>query len=118
MLPAETRRFHRKQKAFMIEQEDNNLSSLIEHTSPDDRKSWCDYWQTQNYPWRTEAEIDDERKEFLAKCRSVKPDIKQGTYPFKNVQLSRADIEWLLATHEHGRGPVDWYDPGQRTRRG
>jgi hypothetical protein len=34
------------------------------------------------------------------------------------VKLSRADVEWLLATHENGRGPVDWSDERQRKREG
>src|SRR5258708_29345548 len=32
------------------------------------------------------------------------------------MKLSRADVEWLLATHENGRGPVDWSDGSQRGR--
>ena len=38
--------------------------------------------------------------------------------PFKNIKLDRADVEWLLATHEHGRGPVDWSDEHQHERAG
>ncbi len=36
----------------------------------------------------------------------------------KDIKLSRADVEWLLATHENGRGPVDWSDESQRSREG
>ena len=32
--------------------------------------------------------------------------------------LRRGDVEWLLATHEGGRGPVNWDDETQRTRVG
>ena len=32
------------------------------------------------------------------------------SYPFRNIKLTRADVEWLLATHENGRGPMDWTD--------
>ena len=46
------------------------------------------------------------------------PNIGQHVYPFKNISLSRADVEWLLATHENGRGPVDWSDERQRERKG
>ena len=42
---------------------------------------------------------------------------KQGVYPFKDIKLSRADIEWLLAMHEGGRGPVEWSDERQRELR-
>ncbi|HET8853361.1 MAG TPA: pentapeptide repeat-containing protein, partial [Ktedonobacteraceae bacterium] len=52
----------------------------------------------------------------------VGPDIAGGIYPFRDkngsIKLDRADIEWLLATHEHGRGPVDWNDTTQRGRLG
>src|SRR5437899_3132726 len=77
--------------------------------------------QQQNktvYPWRTEPEINLERQNYLAQCLTTKPDIQQGTYPFKDVKLCRADIEWLLAKHEDGRGPVDWSDERQRERSG
>jgi len=40
------------------------------------------------------------------------------SYPFKNIKLSRADVEWLLATHENGLGPVDCSDETQRQRVG
>src|SRR5205823_123813 len=50
--------------------------------------------------------------------RSMRPDIKRGIYPFKGITLSRADIEWLLVSHEDGRGPVDWSDVSQRNRKG
>ena len=41
-----------------------------------------------------------------------------GTNPFQNKKLSRADVEWLLATLENGRGPIDWHDEIQRERWG
>src|SRR2546422_634992 len=68
--------------------------------------------------WRTEPEIDNERKAFLAERLAILHDIEQGVYPFKDVSLSCADIEWLLVTHEDQLGPVDWSDPHQRTRVG
>jgi uncharacterized protein YjbI with pentapeptide repeats len=46
------------------------------------------------------------------------PDIEKGIYPFKGMKLSRADVEWLLATHENGLGPVDWSNEDQRSREG
>ncbi len=61
-----------------------------------DYNSWHAYWEAQNQPWRTEPEIDTERQEFLAKRRSITPNIEEGLYPFKDVKLSRADVEWLL----------------------
>src|SRR6266581_2278861 len=77
--------------------------------------------QQQNktiYPWRTESEINLERQNYLAQCLTTKPDIQQGIYPFKDIKLCRADIEWLLVKHEDGRGPVDWSDERQRERLG
>src|SRR6266581_3191299 len=77
--------------------------------------------QQQNktiYPWRTESEINLERQNYLAQCLTTKPDIQQGIYPFKDIKLCRADIEWLRAKHEDGRGLVDWSDERQRERLG
>ncbi len=54
----------------------------------------------------------------MSKHRAIIPDIAQGIYPFKGVKLSRADVEWLLATHENGRGPVIWFDESQQHRNG
>lgn len=86
-----------------------------------DYTEWKDYWRTaHNQQWRTEPEIDAERQHYLAARRAIKPSIEKLIYPFKDIQLSRADIEWLLATHESAgiRGPVDWGDPAQRGRDG
>jgi uncharacterized protein YjbI with pentapeptide repeats len=37
-------------------------------------------------------------------------DIDHGWYPFQDIALDRADVEWLLSTHESQGvvGPVDW----------
>src|SRR5207245_6555945 len=90
----------------------------------DPLERWKNYWaavQTKEWfkawgYWRTEPEIDAKRQEELAQSRTNVPDIERGIYPFKdiNIKLSRADVEWLLATHENGRGPVDWNDKNQR----
>jgi uncharacterized protein YjbI with pentapeptide repeats len=89
---------------------------------PTDFTSWPEYWTAQGTPWRTEPEIDEERQRFLATRRAVPPIIKQGIYPFRDengpINLTRADVEWLLATHDEGQGPVDWDDPAQRKRMG
>src|SRR6266699_1948156 len=83
-----------------------------------DRETWKAFWAKQGQEWRTEPEIDAERQAELAARRSITPDVAQGIYPFRGMKLKRADIEWLLATHEHGRGPVDYHDPSQRDRAG
>jgi hypothetical protein len=75
-------------------------------------------------PWRTEPEIDEQRQEYLAARRTVKPNVEKGIYPFRDengsIRLTRADVEWLLATHESRGipGPVEWDDPTQRGREG
>lgn len=64
--------------------------------------------------WRIEPEIDTQRQKILAEHLAITPDIQRGMYPFKDVKLTRADIEWLLITHQDGRGPIDWSDMQQR----
>src|SRR5438876_1110135 len=84
------------------------------HQQPTSRtpEEWRTYWKSQGQPWRTEPEIDRTRQEYLAKLRRITPDIAQGIYPLKDIEpkLTRADIEWLLATHESKGiiGPVKW----------
>lgn len=41
------------------------------------------------------------------------PNIVEGVYPFKDIRLSRADIEWLL----HHQRRVNWIDESQQERR-
>jgi uncharacterized protein YjbI with pentapeptide repeats len=86
--------------------------------APSIPEAWRDYWNAQKQPWRTESEIDVKRQAELAQRRAAVPDIEKGIYPFKGMKLNRADVEWLLATHEHGRGPVDWSDESQKGRIG
>ncbi len=101
----------------MSEQDSTQIKVLLRPTT-NDQEVWRAYWNAQGQSWRTEPEIDMERQKYLAERRSIIPDIKQGIYPFKDIKLSRADVEWLLATHENGRGPVDWNDESQRDREG
>ncbi len=90
----------------------------IRRPNNDDKKAWGAYWKAKGQPWRWEPEIDKERQKYLAQRRSIEPDWKQDIHPFKDIKLTRADVEWLLATHEDGRGPVDWSDESQREREG
>jgi uncharacterized protein YjbI with pentapeptide repeats len=78
----------------------------------DDADAWNAYWQAQGMGWRTEPEIPPDRQAYLVERRAITPDIEQGVYPFRGVKpmLARADIEWLLATHDNGHGPVVWAD--------
>jgi uncharacterized protein YjbI with pentapeptide repeats len=94
-----------------------------EHTTlqrpiTDDRDAWHTYWKAQGQSWRTEPEIGEERQAQLAECCAVVPNIQKGIYPFKDIKLSRVDIEWLLATHEDGRGPIEWNYENQRKGEG
>src|SRR5258707_9616230 len=82
------------------------------------RGAWRKYWIALAQPWRTEPEIDGERRQLLAERQAITPNIGQDVYPFKGVALARADVEWLLAAHDGGRGPVDWSDAAQRERVG
>lgn len=97
---------------------ETRLSILPRRPKADDAERWCEYWRIQKQPWRTEPEIDAKRQAELSKCRDILLDIKHSIYPFKDMKLSRADVEWLLATHEDGRGPVDWSDTSQHERQG
>lgn len=84
----------------------------------DDKEVWKAYWKHYGQGWRTEPEIDTKRQEALKKYLAITPNKEEDIYPFKGVQLSRADIEWLLATHEDGCGPVNWDDESQHERKG
>ena len=103
-----------------MSEQDATQASTLQRPSTDDTEAWKAYWKTQGQPWRTEPEITAERQKYLAERRNIEPDIMRGIYPFKEIEskLTRADIEWLLATHENGRGPVDWNDERQREREG
>ncbi|HKV83722.1 MAG TPA: pentapeptide repeat-containing protein [Ktedonobacterales bacterium] len=87
-------------------------------TASDTTDDWPARWRGQGQPWRREGEIAPERQALLAERRAVNPDPARNSYPFARETLSRGDIEWLLATLEDGRGPVDWDDHTQRAREG
>jgi uncharacterized protein YjbI with pentapeptide repeats len=84
----------------------------------DDKGEWKKFWISCKEPWRTEPRISKERQQYLSERLEIKPDIKQGIYPFKDIHLSRADVEWLLSTHDNHHGPVNWNDESQREREG
>lgn len=91
---------------------------LSQQPSTDDRKAWRIYWEALEQPWRTEPEISCERQAYLTERLAITPDIEKGIYPFMNIKLTRADIEWLLATYNGGRGPIVFQssDRGLHTR--
>lgn len=90
------------------------LNEAVSQSRPttDDAEAWRAYWQSQDLPWRTEPEIAAERQGCLAERRTITPDYERGIFPFKDVEpkLTRADIEWLLATHE-SKGTVGPVQP-------
>src|SRR5690348_11081138 len=100
--------------------EQQTATEVQERPTPNGYTAWPDYWTAQGMPWRTEPEIDAERQYFLVNQRAITPDVESGAFPFKEIRLNRADIEWLLATHESDGvlGPVDWNDKAQRKRFG
>lgn len=98
--------------------EQTQLFLLTEQPVTDDPITWHTYWKMQGQPWRTMPKINEGRETKLAKLRATVSDIERGIYPFKDIKLSRADIEWLLATHENGRGLVDWSNEDLREREG
>ena len=71
--------------------------SLQPPNTGDDR-AWHAYWQAQAQPWRTEPEIDIERQQYLDEHLTIK-EREWERYPFKDIILDRADVEWLLANY-------------------
>ena len=111
-------KLRRSRKTNTANQQNDKQARPMQHPANEDKEAWKAYWKAQGQPWRTEPEIDLERQKYLTECRTTTPDIHQDIYPFKGIHLTRADIEWLLATHENGRGPVYWNDDNQREREG
>ena len=105
---AEVLWFFQEERNPMSER-DVTQSTYKQRPTNDDKEAWKVYWKAQGQPWRTEPEIDPERQGMLAERRRITPDIEQGIYPFKDIRLSRADVEWLLETHAV-LGSVDWKD--------
>src|SRR6266849_4168512 len=68
----------------------------------DDDRAWLAYWEEQHQPWRTEPEIDVGRQQYLEEHLTVK-EREWERYPFKDIVLDRADVEWLLANYADGR---------------
>ncbi len=90
----------------------------VPYPKTEDRIEWRAYWDAQGQPWRTEPEIDKKRQKVLTTHLAIVPDVQRSIYPFADVPLTRADVEWLLANHENGQGPVDWSDGQQHGREG
>lgn len=94
-----------------------SLKTEISRPSNDDPDAWISYWLAQGQPWRTEPEIGVERQKELSAQYKIAPNMEKGIYPFKDVKLSRADVEWLLARHREEWGSLD-YNVGPRSHAG
>jgi len=79
----------------------------LEPAAPEGSASWTEYWTAHGFPWRKEPEIDPARQRELARRRAVPlerlPEVEPGCGPFQGIELSRADLEWLLATRAADR---------------
>jgi uncharacterized protein YjbI with pentapeptide repeats len=104
----------------VVSEQDGRQASALQRPLTNNPEAWQTYWEAEGQAWRSEPEIDTKRQEELAERRAIIPDIRKGVYPFKGVKLSRADVEWLLATHEREGicGPVEWSDVRQHKREG
>lgn len=110
----------------MGELQEYSSISIVQEITPlspqrpdeNERDAWKVFWTARKQEWRTEPEISVERQQELEMRRAITPQLEKGIYPFKDFKLNRADVEWLLATHDNGRGPVDANDASQRTRSG
>lgn len=98
--------------------DNSDTMQLLQRPQSLDRAAWRAYWEARGQPWRTEPEISGARQEELASLRSLPVSVDEGMYPFSSATLDRADVEWLLATHDDGRGPVDIRDWRQLARKG
>src|SRR5438552_18969585 len=87
----------RSRKTSTANQQNSEQVPATQRPANDDTEAWKEYWKAKGQPWRTEPEVDLERQAFLTERRSITPDIEKGIYPFKDIKLSRADVEWLLA---------------------
>src|SRR5947209_7341165 len=97
---------------------DSRQAASTKQPTTNDPEAWKKYWETQGQKWRTAPEICKEQQKYLNEKRGIKPNRKLCIYPFKDIKLTRADIEWLLATHDGERGPVDWSIEKERERKG
>jgi hypothetical protein len=100
-----------------MSEQDNGKESILQRPTTNNREDWRAYWKQQG-SWRCDPEIDEERQKYLNERRKIKPDSEHDIYPFKDIKLTRADVEWLLVTHSSSRGPVDRSDKNQRKHKG
>ena len=64
-------------------------------TTVSPERDWKEHWKAQGQPWRREPEIDLRRQQFLRE-RYTHAGSKDEEAPLQGVDVTRADIEWLL----------------------
>src|ERR1700676_120486 len=90
----------------MIEQE-SNLSSFPKRPTEHGHGGWRDYWLEQGFLWRTEPEIDDERKAFLASrllSRCKLGDVNLAMVNWEKIPM--LGDEYKLRRRKGYKGPV------------
>ena len=91
----------------------SKLLPSLERPNTNDRRAWHAYWEVQDQPWRTESEIDIERQQYLDAHLAVE-EREWERYPFKDIVLDRADVEWLLANYGERGSAEQGSQPLQR----
>jgi uncharacterized protein YjbI with pentapeptide repeats len=93
----------KRRRSRQTSKQNGSQVPALQRPPNDDTEAWEAYWEKQGQAWRTEPEIDTERQQYLEKHLSTIPDEREGNEEIlycKDMQLNRADIEWLLATHK------------------
>jgi uncharacterized protein YjbI with pentapeptide repeats len=88
----------------MVSSSTSRRLSPLPYPKTNDHDAWRSYWIAQGYSWRTEPEITPDRQAYLVDRLAITPNVQRGIYPFKGVELTRADVEWLLVHHEKEYG--------------
>jgi uncharacterized protein YjbI with pentapeptide repeats len=65
----------------------------------EDDATWRRHWRAAAQPWRTEPAIDDERARELDDRHREGGDGRRCAYDLTGLELTRADVEWLVADH-------------------
>src|SRR2546421_8337769 len=85
----------------------------LERPNRNDHRAWHAYWEAQDQAWRTEPEIDIQRQQYLDERLTVE-EREWEKYPFKDIVLNRADVEWLLANYDESERAEQSYQQLQR----
>ena len=50
---------------------------MTNNSIPTSPEEWRQHWQAEGFPWRTEPEIDEKRREELSRHRAIVADVKK-----------------------------------------